>query len=89
MSIVGKLHQQSDRYSRMQLFLTHGENRARYEHRAIAAAVKKRDATKAARLMRDHILTAGRALVSFLEKERAQGGEGVTTRPARRSRRAL
>ena len=87
MSIVRKLHQQSDRYSRMQLWLTHGESRARYEHRAIAIAAKKRDAAKAARLMRDHILTAGRALVSFLAKERAQG-EDIAARPARASRRA-
>jgi len=77
MSIVSKLHHQSDRYSRMQLWLTHGESRARHEHRAIAAAAKKRDAAKAAHLMRDHILTAGRALVTFLEKERAQGDDGV------------
>ena len=77
MSIVSELHHQSDRYSRMQLWLTHGESRARHEHRAIAVAAKKRDAAKAAHLMRDHILTAGRALVTFLEKERAQGDDGV------------
>jgi len=77
MSIVDKLHQHSDRYLRMQLALTHGENRARHEHRAIATAVKKRDGAKAARLLRDHILGAGRVLVSFLEKERAIRGEAV------------
>ena len=88
MSIVRKLHSQSDRYSRMQLWLTHGENRARYEHRAIAVAAKKRDATKAARLMHDHILTAGRALVTFLEKERAQG-EGGQAKRVSRARRSL
>lgn len=71
MSIVNKLHQHSDRYLRMQLALTHGELRARHEHRAIGVAAKKRDATKAAHLMRDHILNAGRTLVTFLEKERA------------------
>jgi DNA-binding GntR family transcriptional regulator len=89
LSIVSKLHQQSDRYSRMQLWLTHGENRARYEHRAIAAAAKKRDAAKAARLMRDHILTAGRGLVTFLEKERAQGEEVPPARQARSARRSV
>jgi DNA-binding GntR family transcriptional regulator len=75
MSVVDKLHQHSDRYLRMQLALTHGENRARHEHRAILAAAKKRDGAKAARLLRDHILGAGRVLVSFLEKERATRGE--------------
>jgi len=72
MSMCEKLHQHSDRYLRMQLALTHGESRARYEHRAIAAAAKKRDAAKAARLIRDHILDAGRALITFLEKRRAK-----------------
>ena len=72
MTIVSNLHQQSDRYLRMQLALTHGETRARQEHRGIAAAARKRDAVKATRLLRDHILGAGTALVTFLERERAQ-----------------
>jgi DNA-binding GntR family transcriptional regulator len=80
MSIVDKLHQQSDRYLRMQLTLTHGENRARHEHRAIAGAAKKRDGAKAARLLREHILGAGRALVSFLEKERGARTQARATR---------
>ncbi len=70
LGIVGKLHQHSDRYLRMQLSLTHGESRARSEHRAILAAVRKRDTVKAPTLMRAHILEAGRSLVSFLEAQR-------------------
>src|SRR5215216_1426006 len=85
MSIVNKLHQHSDRYLRMQLALTHGETRARHEHRAIAAAARKRDAVKASRLLRDHILGAGRALVTFLEQERGQEGK---TAPAKARSRA-
>ena len=42
MGIVQRLHQQSDRYLRMQLALTHGETRANEEHRAIAAAARAR-----------------------------------------------
>jgi DNA-binding GntR family transcriptional regulator len=72
MSIVQKLHQHSDRYLRMQLALTHGELRARHEHRAIAVAARKGDAVRASRLLREHILGAGRALLSFLEAEHAQ-----------------
>ena len=72
MNVVSKLHQQSDRYLRMQLALTHGETRARNEHRGIAAAARKRDIAKASRLMREHIIGAGRTLVTFLERERAQ-----------------
>ena len=85
LGIVSKLHQHSDRYLRMQLSLTHGESRARSEHRAILAAVRKRDMVKAPILMRAHILDAGRALVSFLEAHRgaqsprARGGAKETT----------
>ena len=83
LGIVAKLHQHSDRYLRMQLKLTHGETRARQEHRAILAACRKRDATKAAQLMRDHILGAGRSLSSFLEAHRgeaAPAARGVAVR---------
>jgi DNA-binding GntR family transcriptional regulator len=92
MSIVHKLHQHSDRYLRMQLALTHGETRARHEHRAIAAAARKGDGVKAQRLLREHILGAGRALVSFLERERVQRGhreEGRRERSAKRSSRTV
>lgn len=78
MSVVSKLHHHSDRYLRMQLALTHGETRARNEHRAIAAAARKRDSAKASRLMRDHIIGAGRTLVSFLEREGAQRAESAS-----------
>jgi len=81
MSIVHRLHHHSDRYSRMQLALTHGESRARTEHRAIAAAAKKKDISKAVRLLREHILGAGSALVTFLEAERVQqANEGRAAR---------
>ena len=85
MSIVSKLHQHSDRYLRMQLALTHGETRARHEHRAIAAAARKGDVAKASRILRDHILGAGRALVAFLEQERGQrtGAAGTKARHPR------
>ena len=88
MSIVHKLHQHSDRYLRMQLALTHGETRARHEHRAIAVAARRGDAAKAQRLLREHILGAGRALVSFLERERAQRGRAAEAGPARSAKRS-
>ena len=83
LGIVAKLHQHSDRYLRMQLKLTHGEARARQEHRAILVACRKRDASKAGQLMRDHILGAGRSLSSFLEAHRgeaAAAARGAATR---------
>ena len=70
LGVAQKLHQQSDRYARMQLALTHGELRANAEHRAILAAVRKKNAARAGDLLREHILGAGRALCDFLRKER-------------------
>ena len=75
LGILAKLHQHSDRYLRMQLVLTHAELRARDEHRAIAAAAKRGDAKAGAKLMRDHILDAGRTLVTFVQKQRNGNGK--------------
>jgi DNA-binding GntR family transcriptional regulator len=69
-TVAQRLHQQSDRYIRMQLAYTHWEERAKREHRAILAAARKRDAKRAAGLMRDHILRAGESLLSFLHEHR-------------------
>jgi DNA-binding GntR family transcriptional regulator len=81
MGIVQRLHQQSDRYLRMQLALTHGETRANEEHRAIAAAARSGDVKRACALMREHIAGAGRSLLVFLGKRRDE--EAVAVRPAR------
>jgi DNA-binding GntR family transcriptional regulator len=68
MGIVQRLHQQSDRYLRMQLALTHGETRANEEHRAIALAARAGDTKRACQLVRDHIVGAGRSLLGFLRR---------------------
>ena len=70
LGVAQKLHRHCDRYLRMQIALTHGELRATEEHRAILSAVRQRDAARAGKLLRDHILGAGRALHDFLERER-------------------
>jgi DNA-binding GntR family transcriptional regulator len=79
MAIIQRLHQQSDRYLRMQLVLTHGESRAIDEHRAIMAAVAAHDVKQACSLMRQHILGAGRQLVRFVSDER-QASKGRPTK---------
>lgn len=71
MGIVQRLHQQADRYLRMQLALTHGENRASQEHLAILHAARAHDVNEATVLLRKHILGAGRLLVRFLREHRA------------------
>ena len=72
MRIVQRLHQQSDRYLRMQLALTHGETRANDDHRAIAAAARAHDTKRACQLVRDHIAGAGRSLLAFLRERRGE-----------------
>ena len=87
MGIVHRLHQHSDRYARMQLALTHGEQRAIIEHRQITAAIRRRNAKRAADLLRRHILGAGQALLAFL-KAQHDGAEAPTGMPTRRATRS-
>lgn len=68
-----RLHAQCDRFMRLQLTLTDGGQQAVREHRAIAAAWRRGDAPRAARLVRDHILGAGRRLAAALGSMSEQG----------------
>jgi len=70
LGVLQRLHQHSDRYFRMHVLLAHGGAKAAAEHRAITAAVEKRDASAASRLMRAHILEAGHSLLAFLRNQR-------------------
>lgn len=70
LAMVQNIHNQSDRYMRMQLKLTHGETRAREEHRAILAAAREGDVDKACELLRRHVESAGRSLTEFLAEHR-------------------
>jgi DNA-binding GntR family transcriptional regulator len=88
MGIVQRLHQQSDRYLRMQLALTHGETRANEEHRAIAAAARAHDTKRACQLVRDHIAGAGRSLLAFLRERREEDNNGRAASSSIRSRAA-
>lgn len=71
-AVIQNLHNQSDRYLRMQIALTHGEMRANEEHRTILRAVREGDAPYARSLLDTHIRGAGRLLLEFL-KQRADG----------------
>jgi DNA-binding GntR family transcriptional regulator len=82
MGVLQKLHQHSDRYFRMQVLLAKGGERANEEHRAIAAAVCKKDIAQACDLMHAHILGAGRSLVVWLEEQRGESRAAAS--PARR-----
>ncbi len=78
MAIIQRLHQQSDRYQRLQLILTHGESRAIDEHRGILAAVIAHDVKLASSLIRQHILGAGHQLVRFVSAQREAADAHVT-----------
>jgi DNA-binding GntR family transcriptional regulator len=70
LGVVQTLHNQSDRYMRLQLTLTHGEVRASGEHRRILGAVKRKNADRACDLLSSHIQNAGASLIDFLRVHR-------------------
>jgi DNA-binding GntR family transcriptional regulator len=86
MNVLTTLHNQSDRYMRMQLALTHGEDTAVGEHRAIAAAARAGDADLAAALLHEHVLGAGQRLMEFLRVQR-NGVPGHSVPKTRSGRR--
>jgi DNA-binding GntR family transcriptional regulator len=74
LALIEKVNINLSRYMAIQLLLTHGTAQAVDEHRAILDACGARDADRAARLLRNHILGAGRSLVRRLGEERAASG---------------
>lgn len=74
LATVDQLLQGTDRFARMQLYYTDGRERAEREHLEIVTECRAGNIKKAARLLRQHILTAGGALVSLL-RERQQPSE--------------
>lgn len=71
MGILQNLHHLNERYARIQISVTHWEQRAKREHRAILAACRTRQVRAATSLLRKHIVAAGEALVLLLEQQRA------------------
>jgi len=61
----------TDRFARMQLYYTDGRARAEKEHLEIVSECRAGNVKKAAKLLRQHILAAGEALVTLL-RERQQ-----------------
>jgi DNA-binding GntR family transcriptional regulator len=74
LSTADQLLRSTDRFARMQLAYTDGRERAEREHRDIVTECRTGNVKKAARLLRQHILTAGDALVRLLrERQQATG----------------
>jgi DNA-binding GntR family transcriptional regulator len=77
LGLMQRLHDHADRYVRVQLAVTHWESRASQEHRAIAAAARRKDTRRACALLRQHILSAGQSLVTFLREQREAEASAV------------
>jgi DNA-binding GntR family transcriptional regulator len=66
LTIVQGLLANADRYTRLQLVLTAGTERAREEHRGLLDRCAARDAAGATQLLRGHIERAAQDLLAFL-----------------------
>lgn len=80
LGLMERLHNHADRYVRVQLAVTHWQSRASQEHRAIAAAARRRDVRRACALLRQHILSAGQSLVLFLREQRGADTQAVASK---------
>jgi DNA-binding GntR family transcriptional regulator len=70
MSIIRNVNQKGERYTRLQLYLTHGIKRANEEHYQILELCRKREIVAACKLLRQHIQHAGQSLKQVLEESR-------------------
>jgi len=70
MAIIRNVNNSGERYTRLQLYLTHGIKRANEEHHQILALCRKRDVAAACKLLRQHIDHAGESLKKAVEERR-------------------
>lgn len=71
MAIIRNVNNSGERYTRLQLYLTHGIKRANDEHHQMLELCRKRDVSAACKLLREHILHAGQSLKEVLQQRRA------------------
>jgi DNA-binding GntR family transcriptional regulator len=70
MSVIRNVNHNGERYTRLQLYLTHGMKRANEEHHQILELCRKRDVTAACKLLRQHIQYAGQSLKQVVQENR-------------------
>jgi DNA-binding GntR family transcriptional regulator len=70
MSIIRNVNHNGERYTRLQLYLTHGMKRANEEHHQILKLCRKNEVGAACKLLRQHIQYAGQSLKQVLEQRR-------------------
>jgi DNA-binding GntR family transcriptional regulator len=78
MAIIRNVNSSGERYTRLQLYLTHGVNRAHEEHRRILEFCRQRDVERACKLLREHIQYAGESLKKALQQKRAAAPQTST-----------
>ena len=84
MAIIRNVNNSGERYTRLQLYLTHGTKRANEEHHEILELCRKRDVPSACGLLRQHIRYAGESLKQALEQKRtAAEADGDEVRRAK------
>jgi len=71
MNIIRNVNNSGERYTRLQLYLTHGIARANQEHHEILDFCRQRDIAGACKLLRSHIQHAGQSLKEALQQRRA------------------
>lgn len=72
MAVIRNVNNSGERYTRLQLYLTHGIKRANEEHHKILELCRNRDVPAACTLLRDHILHAGQSLKEVLQQKRTE-----------------
>jgi DNA-binding GntR family transcriptional regulator len=70
MAIIRNVNNSGERYTRLQLYLTHGIKRANEEHHQILELCRQRDVAAACKLLRLHIQDAGESLKQALAQKR-------------------
>jgi DNA-binding GntR family transcriptional regulator len=70
LSIIHNVNNSGERYTRLQLYLTHGVKRANEEHRQLLELCRQRDVSAACKLLRQHIQAAGQSLKQALQEKR-------------------
>jgi DNA-binding GntR family transcriptional regulator len=70
MAIIRNVNNSGERYTRLQLYLTHGTKRANEEHRQILELCRQRDVAAACKLLRLHIQDAGESLEQAVAQKR-------------------
>jgi DNA-binding GntR family transcriptional regulator len=87
MSIIRNVNHTGERYTRLQLYLTHGVKRANEEHHRILELCRKRDVEAACELLRQHIQYAGQSLKQVLQQNRLMVPPPAAARATRKARR--